>query len=278
MSDLDPSRDNAREARARALGRLADLIDALNGPEGCPWDREQSPADLVHYLLAESRELGDAVEAGDTAHVAEEWGDVVFIVLFFALAAERTGLFALPDAIGALVDKMIRRHPHVFSAAAVTDARTVVRRWEDLKAKERAARDAGGLLAEIAPHVSALRKAHALQAKAAEVGFDWPDIEGVWDKVAEEMQELLAARAANDSAALEHEIGDVLFSLVNLQRHLGLDAEAPLNHTANRFTARFREVERLARERQLDMNAATLEDLDALWDLAKAQERADSPE
>ncbi len=277
LPEHDPAPGAARDARTRALGAVADLLEMLNSPEGCPWDREQTPEDLLRYLTEECRELAEAVAACEPAHIAEEWGDVVFLVLFFALTAERSGLFTMPDAVKGLVAKMVSRHPHVFAAADVEGPEGVVRQWAELKAREREQADGSGILDGLPPQVSALRKAYALQARAAEVGFDWPEVAGVWDKVAEEMAELEQARAAADPAAIAHEIGDLHFALVNLQRHLGLEAEGPLNRAANRFEARFRTVERLAAERGLAMDSATLEQLDALWDEAKAAEAGTGP-
>ena len=274
LPESDPEPAAARDARARALGALADLVEKLTGPEGCPWDAQQTPADIAGYLADETRELAEAVAAGDDAHMAEEWGDVAFLVLFFAHIAEQAVHFSLPEAVQELVDKMIRRHPHVFADGAVDGATDMVRQWQEIKARERELLARDGLLDRVPPQVSALRKAQGLQERAARVGFDWPDVQGVWDKVAEEMAELHAARASGDAQAVQHEIGDVLFALVNLQRHLRLPAEQPLNSAANRFTERFREVERLARERGVDMAAAPLEELDALWDEAKRRVQA----
>ena len=272
----EPAPGAEREARTRALGALADLVEVLNGADGCPWDREQTPADLVQYLAKECAELAEAVAANDAVGTAEEWGDVAFLVLFFAHVAERAGVFETPDALHALIDKMVGRHPHVFAAVDVDGAEGVVRQWAELKAREKTRRAGDGVLDGLPPQVSALRKAFALQTRAAAVGFDWPDVDGVWAKVGEEMTELQEARAQGDAAAVAAELGDLQFSLVNLQRHLGLQAEQPLNRAANRFETRFRAVERLARERSLDLRTATLAELDALWDEVKAGEHADA--
>ncbi len=274
------------------LPRLAGVMRRLLGEGGCPWDREQTLATLKRYAVEEAYEVCDAIDGlGDDAHATvtdeaprahapdapavlhhrEELGDLMFQVVFQSGLAERFGWFTLDDVITGIADKLERRHPHVFGDLAVRDSAEVISNWEKLKLAEKQGR---GALDGIPRALPALLYASRMGDKAARVGFDWPDAKGPRAKVDEELHELDLAVASGDRAAIEHELGDLLFSVVNLARKLGLDAEQCLGGTNRRFAARFRGVESRARAAGRPLDAHTLEELDAYWDAAKRDEEA----
>jgi MazG family protein len=240
----------------------------LLGPGGCPWDREQTLATLRPFLLEETYEVLEALDEGDPDHHAEELGDLLFQIVFQAELA-RLPLERIVRAIG---DKLIRRHPHVFGDVTVKDSTEVLANWERIKRGERGGRAdaAGGLLAGVARSLPALARAHRLAARAAKVGFDWPDVPSVRAKVDEELAELEAAAASGERAAIEHEAGDLLFAVAQLARKLGLDPEDTLRAANGRFERRFAHVEAGLAARGKTPAQSSLEEMDALWDEAKA--------
>lgn len=252
---------------------LLELMALLRHPErGCPWDREQTFASIAPYTLEEAYEVADAVARDDPEALRDELGDLLFQVVFHARMAEEAGRFDFADVIAGLLDKMVRRHPHVFGDATVADAAAQTRAWEQHKAAERQARDpaAASALDGVALGLPALLRAEKLQRRAARVGFDWPEIEPVLAKVDEELAEV---RAELDQGGPDErvaaEIGDLLFAVVNLARHAGVDAEAALRGSNARFVQRFHHVETAFAERPEGLRGATLAELDAAWEQAK---------
>jgi MazG family protein len=258
-------------------------MKTLLGPDGCPWDREQSLDSLRPYLVEETFEVLDALESGTPAEHCEELGDLLFQVVFQSELRNAAGAFAIDDVVRSIVDKLVRRHPHIFGTAEADTSEAVLVKWDQIKAEERRAKaKARGEDPEAAARRSALdgvplsmpglARAQALTARAARVGFDWPDADGPRTKVTEELAELDDAVASGDQAAVERELGDVLFAAVNLARKHGVDADAALRGTVRRFRDRFRYVETGLEERGTNTAEATLEEMDALWDEAKTRE------
>ena len=260
------------------IDELLAVMARLRDPDaGCAWDLEQDFASIAPYTLEEAYEVVDAIERGDLEELRGELGDLLLQVVFHARMAEEAGAFGFDDVARSIVDKMVRRHPHVFGDAREDDPAALRRAWEAQKARERAARAARGgepfppsALDGVARALPALVRAAKVQGRAARVGFDWPDAAPVYAKVAEELDEV---RAAATPAEIEDELGDLLFSAVNLARHLGADPETALRRASAKFERRFREVERLAARRGESLEALDLAGLDALWDEAKAGER-----
>jgi ATP diphosphatase len=245
------------------IQRLLDIMAALRDPEkGCPWDRQQSFATIAPYTIEEAYEVADAIARNDMAALPDELGDLLFQVVFHARLGEEAGLFTFADVARAIADKMIRRHPHVFAGAAQSS-------WEEHKSAERAARAQSGILADIPIGLPALTRAAKLSARAARVGFDWPDIDQVLEKLAEETAELRAEFPQADPEKLADELGDMLFVMVNLARKLGLDPEACLRGANDKFSRRFGGVEeRLAAEGKAPSDA-TLAEMEAHWHQVK---------
>jgi MazG family protein len=263
---------------AEATQRVIELMARLRAPDGCPWDREQTPASLKHQLLEECYEVLEAIEGTSPEHLKEELGDLLLHVIFQAQIARETGAFAFADVANGLAEKLIRRHPHVFGDVKVADSTQTVALWQELKKKEKPER--GSVLDGIPRALPALMRAEALQKKARHVGFDWPSAEGALSKVREEMDEVLAEVEAGRAEAdtpqptpeLGAEIGDLLFSLVNLTRHLQLDAEELLTAANDKFARRFRAVENHFRAAGRSMKEVPLIELDAVWKKVKERE------
>lgn len=252
------------------------LVARLRAADGCPWDREQTHLSLRKHLLEEAYEVYDALEAGSTPALADELGDLLLQVVLHAQYGAEAGVFDLADVQAAIGAKIVRRHPHVFGEAHVESVGDVLRNWETIKAAERAAsgpRVAGeadprmpASFAGLSRSLPALAYAQEIQERAASLGYDWPDLEGIIDKVGEEAAELLAAERPAERA---EEFGDLLLVLVNLARRLGVDAEAALRGASAKFAARFAHVERLAESRQVRLRDLSLDELDELWVMAK---------
>ena len=240
--------------------------------ERCPWDVEQTHRSLVPYLIEESYEVVDAIEALDPDDPAsdealiEELGDLLYQIEFHATIAEQEGRFTIADVTTGIHDKLIRRHPHVFGEVTVAGAGEVLDNWDAIKQAEKGRTS---IFDGVAGSLPALSYAHQVQRKAAKVGFDWPDVHGAVPKIAEETAELLEAAAGTDGAAVHDELGDLLFAVVNVARHLGVEPESALRAASNKFRRRFEGVGRLAKERAIDLRAADLAVLDQLWDEVK---------
>ncbi|MGQ0430365.1 MAG: nucleoside triphosphate pyrophosphohydrolase [Gammaproteobacteria bacterium] len=256
-----------------AIERLLAIVARLRDPAGgCPWDREQDFRSIAPHTLEEAYEVADAIERGDLEALREELGDLLFQVAFHSQLAAEQGAFRFDDVVAAICDKLVRRHPHVFSDAQVADAGEQTRAWERFKAEERRAKGGGdGALAGVPLALPALARARKLGARAAQAGFDWPDAAGPRAKIDEELAELERAAGSQDPARLEAELGDLLFSVVNLARHLGVDPEAALRRANARFAERFAHLERALQAQGKPPAAATPAELDRLWEAAKAE-------
>jgi MazG family protein len=259
----------------RTFVRLVELMQRLLAEDGCPWDREQTFESLRRYVLEEACEVIDAIDRGNRDELREELGDLALQVVFQAELARREGAFGPDDIVAAICEKLVRRHPHVFGDVAVDGSAEVLRNWERIKAAEKKDR---GVLAGVPRSLPALVRAQRVGEKVARVGFDWPDARGSRQKVDEELGELDAAIARGDKAAVEAELGDVIFALVNLARHVGVDAESALRATTNKFVGRFDHVEARVKEAHGGWPAPgepslALDVLDRYWDEAKAEER-----
>src|SRR6202142_3726571 len=222
------------------------VMQRLLAPDGCPWDREQSFETLRKYGLEEAGEVIDAIDSGERGALRQELGDLLLQVVFQAELARREGSFGIDDVVAGIVDKLVTRHPHVFGDIEARDADEVLRNWEKLKAREKGER---GVLSGVPRSMPALLRAQRIGEKAARVGFDWSDREGARAKVTEEMGELDRALELGDATAVEEEMGDVLFALSSLARHLSVDAEGALRRTMDKFATRFAHVERRVQER-----------------------------
>jgi MazG family protein len=251
---------------------LVEIMRRLRGPDGCPWDREQTHESLTGSALEETYELVEAVETGDARHMCEELGDLLLQIVFHAQLAAEAGEFTLEEVVQGIVDKLVHRHPHVFGNVQVADSDEVVDNWERLKHAEHAAREKPreSVLDGIPPALPALQRAEKMQRRAAKVGFDWADAVGARAKLTEENEELDAAIRGGNQAEIFHEAGDVLLSVVNLCRLLGLDAEQTLREGNRRFEQRFRHMEQAARAAGRSLTGMTLPEMDVLWQEAKA--------
>ena len=249
---------------------MAAISARLRAPDGCPWDRRQTHLSLRPYLLEEAYETVDAIEHGTPADLAEELGDLLLQVILHAQFAAEEGEFDLTDVYRSIAAKIVRRHPHVFGEVTVDGVEQVISNWESIKADERAekGKEREGPFGGVARALPALAGSREIQERASALGWDWDAIEGVWEKVAEELDEL--STATTDAERL-HEMGDVLFALVNLARWMKLDPEEALRTANHRWLARYRLVEALAEERGVDLAALSLADKDQLWDEVKAR-------
>lgn len=254
----------------RRFDGLFHVVERLNGPGGCPWDLEQDHRSLRPYLIEESYEALHAIESGDTAAMAEELGDVLFQVLIHAEVAKRQGEFGFADIAERASRKLISRHPHVFGDTVASTAEEVARNWETLKKAEK---PRTSILDGVPPALPALAASQSIQGRARRVGFDWPDVEGPLDKLAEEIGEFARADGA---AEREDEFGDILFVITNIADHLGIDAEQALRGANEKFRRRFGRVEAMVAADGTDLKDLDLAGLDALWDRAKVEE-ASSP-
>jgi MazG family protein len=276
LAPMKTPRDSSHSTDAPAGHSFPELVEVmarLLAPGGCPWDREQTLETLRPYLVEEMYEVLDALERGDVAGHCEELGDLMMQIVFQAALRAAEGAFGIDDVIGSIRDKLVRRHPHVFSDASAKTSEEVLAQWSAIKAEERrdkgAPTDAPRALAGVPEAMPALARAQSLGTRAAAVGFDWPDVDGARAKVAEELAELDAARAGDDRAAVEAELGDLLLATVSLARKLDVDAEGALRAATRRFRERFEHIEDRLREAGEPIEEATMARMDALWDEAK---------
>lgn len=271
-----PARALAADESMPAMEKAIALMRLLRSSEGCPWDREQSFDTIKRHTLEEVYEVFDAIERRAWGELRDELGDLLLQVLFYAQMADEAGYFSMMEVAGALNGKLIRRHPHVFGEAAATDTDAVLRTWEAIKREEKRATGDGaaGLLDDVPRSMPAVMEAAKLGSRAAKVGFDWPDAGGLLEKMAEEIEEVREelSAATTDRARLEEEIGDVLFTAVNLARHLKVDAEGALRGANAKFRRRFAAMEAEAGGRD-GMEELTAEEWDRLWRAAKSMER-----
>ncbi|MGD8957120.1 MAG: nucleoside triphosphate pyrophosphohydrolase [Chromatiaceae bacterium] len=260
-----------------AVQRLLTIMARLRDPEGgCPWDRRQTYATIVPYTLEEAYEVADAIQRRDMRELRDELGDLLFQIVFYSQIAREEGCFDFQDVAQGICDKMIRRHPHVFADAEVTDEAQLHQAWEQNKAEERAARRQAAEASQmdgVARALPALIRAEKLQKRAARVGFDWPDAQGAFDKVREELDEVEAEAEGSDADRLQAELGDLLFAMVNVIRLLGMDAEQTLSLANEKFERRFRAMETQLRDAgRQDLQELSLEALDAAWERVKEAE------
>lgn len=263
-----------------SLSDLLRIMQRLRDPKhGCPWDLQQDFLSIVPSTLEECYELAAAIEAGDYPHVADELGDVLFQVVFYAQLGKEQALFSFETVVHGLAEKLLRRHPHVFAGGKIegvvqasTDSQHVKEQWENIKASERAGRAQIGALDDVPLTLPALPRAQKLQKRAAHIGFDWSDAEAVFRKLDEEIEELKEAIDAGDSAGIEDELGDTLFTVVNLARHLKVDSETALRRSSNKFERRFRSMESVCRTRATAFETLDAAAMELLWQQAKLSE------
>lgn len=268
---------------SKDISRLIEIMAALRAPKtGCPWDIEQDFNTIAPYTIEEAYEVADAIQRGDLDDLREELGDLLLQVVYHAQMAEEANEFAFADVVEAITTKMIRRHPHVFGDETARSAGMAKGMWEKIKAEEKAEKrqsrlargldpeDHGkGYLDSVPVNLPALTRALKLQEKASRVDFDWGEAAPILDKIEEEIAELREALAGGDTASIKDEFGDTLFALVNLGRHLKLDSEAALSGTNDKFRQRFHHVEQALKDKGHSLEAATLEEMEALWQQAK---------
>ena len=252
------------------IEKLLEIMDQLRDPDtGCPWDLEQDFSTIAPYTIEEAYEVADAIARDDMPALRDELGDLLFQVVFYARMAKESGAFDFSDIVDGICDKMLRRHPHVFGSDEERAAGLRDGSWERIKAEERGQRDDDGALAGVARSLPALKRAQKLGKRAAAVGFDWPDRGGVRDKIHEEFEELDEAVAGGEPSRVEDEFGDLLFAIVNLARHLGVDAEKALMGANAKFERRFGEMEKVITDSGGRLRDHNLESLDEEWRAAK---------
>jgi len=255
----------------KAIDRLLEIMRILRSDQGCPWDREQTLETLRQNLVEESYEVIDAIEAGDRSTLREELGDLLLQIVFQSQICAEEGAFTFDDVAAAIEEKLIRRHPHVFGDTAVTGTEEVLKNWERIKSEEKG-EGKRSVVEGIPRHLPALHKAQQVQSRVARVGFDWKNAADVAGKLDEELAEVRAAIAHQQPDRIREEIGDLLFTVVNLARFLGHNAEEALNETVTRFMRRFREVEERAHADGRAVTDCSLEELDRYWDGVKKAE------
>ncbi len=284
---IDKTRSIPAKSSKKRIGKLFENLVAvqarLRAPGGCPWDREQTHLTLRTYLIEESYEVLDAIETGSAEELTEELGDLLLQILFHADLSREAGAFDISDVITGIHNKMVRRHPHVFGNVKAETSGEVLKNWAQLKAKEKQAASSKGqssqnpapsVLDGVPRNLPAILEAYQMTRRAAQVGFDWQRVEGIFEKLEEETMELRAALEASNRRSAEEEVGDLLFSVVNLARFLGLDPEVTLKHSNLKFKERFQEMEREASLSGQRLSHLSKEELEQLWEAAKAKARA----
>ncbi len=261
----------------RDISALLEIMVRLRAPDGCPWDHEQTFETIAPYTIEEAYEVADAIARQDIPGLQDELGDLLFQTVYHAQIAQEIGAFKFSDVVEGICTKMISRHPHVFGNAQIANAEAQTLAWDEYKARERSAKPGGdtrkGLLDEVPVNLPALTRAAKLQGRAAKVGFDWPDIAPVFDKVREEIGELEDEIASGaDAARITDELGDLLFATVNIARHLKIDPEGALRAASQKFERRFGYIEQQLAKLGKMPSDSTLAELDALWDEAKRKE------
>lgn len=255
----------------KEFDRLVEILERLRGPGGCPWDAEQDHKSISRCMIEEAYELVDAIEHDDAEHLREELGDVLLQVVFHSTIAKDEGAFTIREVIGDLCDKLVHRHPHVFGDVNVENSGEVLRNWDRLKKKEENKKQRESILDGIPGTLPALLYARKIQSVVSRVGFDWQDPAGVIDKIREEADEFLQAMKNADPDQIEDEIGDLLFSIVNLARFSKVDPELALRRTNRKFMGRFSAIEKEAKERGVRLEDMTLEEMDRIWEKAKGR-------
>jgi MazG family protein len=252
------------------IGSLINVIKKLRSPSGCPWDREQSREKMGYYLVEEAHEAKEAIDGGSPQKIKEELGDLLFQILTVIEMSEEMGEFTLAQVIQEARAKMVRRHPHVFGKRSVNDANEVVANWVQIKKQEKKeGKEEGSIVSGIPKSIPSLHRAYLITQRASRVGFDWEDKEGVLQKLKEELKELESAVSEGKRERIVQEMGDLLFSVVNLGRFLEISPESALAGTVDRFVSRFNYIEQRLREKGKDPSQSTLEEMDQLWEEAK---------
>ncbi len=259
------------------MDRLRQIMARLRGPEGCPWDREQTLASLATFVIEEAHEVAEAIATGSPADLKEELGDLLFQIIFQARVAEESGDFDLDAVMRAIGDKIVRRHPHVFGDGRLSTADQVLEQWEQIKVEERRHHRDASMFASVPRALPALLKALRISSKAARVGFDWADTDGVLEKVGEEIEELRTALRRRRRAEIEEEVGDLLFTVANVARHAGIDPELALQGANRKFMDRFRYVEERLREEGRKPAPEHRDRMERHWAGAKAALKKISP-
>ena len=255
-----------------SFDRLVKIMETLRAPGGCPWDAEQTHQSLVKNLIEEAYELADAIDTDDPESIMEELGDVLLQVVFHSTLAKEAGRFEVGDVINYLCDKLVYRHPHVFGDAKVSDAGDVIRNWDRLKRKENGKQARASILSGVPSSLPALLYALKIQSTASRVGFDWERPDQVREKIDEELAELSAAMDDENSRNIADEIGDILFSVVNLARKLDIDPEAALRRSNRKFVSRFHAIEKTAAQDGKRLSEMPMDEKEAIWQAAKADE------
>ena len=259
-----------RPQNTENFASLCDIVAKLRAPGGCPWDREQTNESLLPALIEEAYEVAEAARARDNAHFREELGDLLLLVVMHAQIARETGRFDIEAVIRGVSDKLVRRHPHVFGTSDARDSGTVLKQWEAIKREEK--KTDSHYLASLPSALPALVRAQKAQSKAARVNFDWTELHGVMAKVDEELRETKEAIRSQHQEMIEHEIGDLLFAVVNLARKCKIDAETAQQSATDKFVARFNRLEDELKTRGRKLGEVELAEMDAIWDEVKNQE------
>jgi len=262
---------NAPDRTDKAFSDLVALMARLRGPDGCPWDRKQSPETLKPFLVEECYEVIEAIEEGKPDKVREELGDLLFQIVFHARIAEEQGKFTLEDVAETIYEKMVRRHPHVFGEAQAATPGEVLANWEQIKRKEKSHEHRKSILEGVPAALPSLLRAHRLQEKASRVGFDWSHLNEVLPKLDEEVREFKESLKAENAEKIEEELGDLFFTLVNVSRFLGVNPEDALRKTISKFIHRFRHIEERAAENGRSLNDLSLAEMDTLWEESKTK-------
>lgn len=250
--------------------KLVKIMERLRGDDGCPWDKEQTPESLKPFLIEEAYEVLEALDEKDSAKLKEELGDLLYQILFHAQIAKEKGEFDIDGILESSIEKMTRRHPHVFGDKKAKDSKEVLVHWEEMKKKEKGNRKS--ILEGVPKELPALLRAHQLQSRAARVGFDWERIDQVFDKVEEEISEFKEAYRNKERERMEDELGDIFFSLVNVARFLEVNPEDALRSAIGRFTARFSYIEEAAADEGMSLSSLSIDEMERLWHKAKKME------
>lgn len=257
-------------ATLESFNELYDVIKKLRAPDGCPWDREQTPETMCGDFLEEVYEAIDAIKEKDEAHLMEELGDVYLVVTMISYMKEQEGSFTIKQVLDGVSEKLIRRHPHVFADSDASDSKEVLKQWEQIKVEVEGRKPKKSILDKVSKGLPPLERSYQLQRKAAKSGFDWPDIQGVWDKVHEEIEEVREVKPENRDH-LREEIGDLLFSVVNISRYMDIDPAEALHECNAKFSSRFSYIEKRMIEKNLEMKSENFKEMDQLWDESKSK-------
>lgn len=268
-----------KKTAAEAFDGLYSVVKRLRTDDGCPWDREQTPESLRGALIEETYECIEAIDSKDWPHVREELGDIFLLAIMIAYMYEQTGLFSVSDSLQEITAKLIRRHPHVFGESSASTSEEVLEQWAKIKVEQEGRKPKDSLMDQVSRALPPLDRAYKLQKKAAKVGFDWPDVSGVWNKIDEELaeaKEACEAHREHDSEIhrehLEEELGDLLFSVVNICRYLQVDPSVALQRTNNKFVRRFQSVEQAMKKYNLPMDKDHIQQMEQFWQEAKNED------